>query len=175
MGVSGAREAENNACLPGFQAVYAFTRLARLNLTIPPRVLSVILSEQQLHAILGVALARLLDDVAVVVDELALLALDEALVEGREDAVLREELNLAAVAARGEEGSRDEAAASVANVVEEEEGEQMQARTFCPLPLTPRILGTRSFATSSGCAASTPKGNLRSSGVESSRSRSVKT
>ncbi len=174
MGVSGAREAENNACLPGFQAVYAFTRLARLNLTIPPRVLSVILSEQQLHAILGVALARLLDDVAVVVDELALLALDEALVEGREDAVLREELNLAAVAARGEEGSRDEAAASVANVVDEE-GEQMQARTFCPLPLTPRILGTRSFATSSGCAASTPKGNLRSSGVESSRSRSVKT
>ena len=88
---------------------------------------------------------------------------------------MREELNLAAVAARGEEGSRDEAAASVANVVEDEEGEQMQARTFWPLPLTPRILGTRSFATSSGCAASTPKGNLRSSGVESSRSRSVKT
>ena len=71
----------------------------------------------RLHAVVRVLLPRLLDHVTVVVDELALLALDEALVEGHEDAVLREELNLAAVAARGEEGSRDEAAASVANVV----------------------------------------------------------
>ena len=40
---------------------------------------------------------------------------------------------------------------------------RVRSSTLAPLPETPRIFGTRSRATSSGCAASTPKGNLRSS------------
>mmetsp|Transcript_43678 Transcript_43678/g.144612 ORF Transcript_43678/g.144612 Transcript_43678/m.144612 type:complete len:320 (+) Transcript_43678:230-1189(+) len=47
--------------------------------------------------------------------------------------------------------------------------------TFWPLPLVASIFGTRSCATSGGWAASTPNGNLRSLGVESLSSKSVKT
>ena len=47
--------------------------------------------------------------------------------------------------------------------------------TLLPLSVVARIFGIKSAATSSGWAASTPKGNLRSSGVESSRSSFVKT
>mmetsp|Transcript_3098 Transcript_3098/g.4564 ORF Transcript_3098/g.4564 Transcript_3098/m.4564 type:complete len:234 (-) Transcript_3098:437-1138(-) len=47
--------------------------------------------------------------------------------------------------------------------------------TLPPFSLIVRIFGTKSAATSSGCAANTPKGNFRSSGVESSRRSFVKT
>ena len=66
--------------------------------------------------------------VAVVVDELALLALDEAAEEGAEDAVRREELHLGAVAGDAEDLGHEIARDLVGLRGEHTEGELAQLR-----------------------------------------------
>mmetsp|Transcript_17128 Transcript_17128/g.42536 ORF Transcript_17128/g.42536 Transcript_17128/m.42536 type:complete len:356 (+) Transcript_17128:213-1280(+) len=82
----------------------------------------------RLHAVVRVLLPRLLDHVAVVVDELALLALDEAAEEGAQDAVRREELHLGAVAGDAEDLRHEVARHLVGLRGEHTEGELAQLR-----------------------------------------------